>query len=549
MERRKLFLLLNCILAFVLISCIDNSSENSFSENLRSLDKPNVLFIICDDLNDWVLHPPNHPKAKVPNIDRLSRKGVVFANAHTTVPVCGPSRLCLMSGMYPQSIDNYGFNSWEGVSSLQDCVPLPLHFRNNGYNVFGTGKLFHEGAGGDFYTEYGIASDYGPWPWRGKGDPKYTPHPNHYEEWNDYLTYQMHRDLDYAPLSDVPEWKADKEGIMPGAKGWYNTKTAKPFRYIDENDRDKLPDEISTDFAIEILGRKHEKPFFLGVGLIRPHSPLYVPEKYFKMFPLEEITLPPYLKNDRDDCAPMLKDRWEWGFTKYDALIKAGGDEGWKEWVQAYLACMAFVDDQVGKLVESLNNSPYKENTIIVLTSDNGYHIGEKDCIQKWHLWNESTKVPLYVSLLNSKDEHLVCNNPVSLIDLYPTLADICKLPGNNNGNVGDKMLDGKSLLPLLNDPGGVNWENRPILTAIENNKTDEVHFSVIDKQYRYTLCLDGEEELYDHYKDPNEWVNLADKNEYVKVKRELHKEMNYIFEKTEIPKGFSSALDIYDEK
>ena len=549
MKRIFFLLLLVGILAFGLISCLNTTSEKSFSENLESLNKPNVLFIICDDLNDWALHPSNHPEAKVPNIDKLSKNGVVFTNAHATVPICGPSRLCLMSGMYPQSINNYGFNTWKGVPSLQDCVPLPLHFRNNGYNVYGTGKLLHEGEGGDFYSEYGIPPDYGPWPWRGKGNPKYTPHPNHYEEWNDYLTYEMHRDLDYAPLSDVPEWKAHKEENLPGAKGWYNTNTAKPFIYVDEADRDKLPDEISADFAIDVLGIKHEKPFFLGVGFIRPHSPLYVPEKYFKMFPLEEITLPPYLKDDRDDCAPMLRNRWEWGFTKYDALIKAGGEKAWKEWVQAYLACMAFVDDQIGRVVEALNNSPYRDNTIIVLTSDNGYHVGEKDCIQKWHLWNESTKVPLYFSLPNSEDEHLVCNKPVSLIDLYPTLIDICNLPENPNSEIGDKMLDGKSLVPLLNNPGGDNWEKRPILTAVKTNNTDEVHFSVLTGRYRYTLCFDGEEELYDHDKDPNEWVNLSGENEFLELKKNLFKKLKKIFEETEIPEGFSSALEIYEGK
>ena len=324
MFKKTLILLLYGVLSLFFISCSNETNEQTFSENLDRLNRPNVLFIICDDLNDWAMHPLDHPKAKVPNIDKLSNEGVIFTNAHAAVPVCGPSRVCLMSGMYPQSINNYGFNAWGNVPELKDRIPMPLHFRNNGYSVYGTGKLLHEGEGGDFYTEYGIQPDYGPWPWQGKGDPEYTAHTNHYDQWKEYLPiYDMHRDLDYAPLSEVPEWKADKEKNIPGALGWYNTKTAKPFKYVDAENRDKLPDEISADFAIDILNRKHEDPFFLGVGFIRPHSPLYAPEKYFKMFPLEEITLPPYLKGDKDDCAQMLKDRWEWGFIKYDALIKA----------------------------------------------------------------------------------------------------------------------------------------------------------------------------------------------------------------------------------
>jgi len=535
MFKKTLILLLNGVLSLFFITCSNETKEQTFSENLERLNKPNVLFIICDDLNDWAMHPLDHPKAKVPNIDKLSNEGVIFTNAHAAVPVCGPSRVCLMSGMYPQSINNYGFNAWSNVPELKDRIPMPLHFRNNGYSVYGTGKLLHEGEGGDFYTEYGIQPDYGPWPWQGKGDPEYTAHTNHYDQWKEYLPiYDMHRDLDYAPLSEVPEWKADKEKNIPGALGWYNTKTAKPFKYVDAENRDKLPDEISADFAIDILNRKHENPFFLGVGFIRPHSPLYAPEKYFKMFPLEEITLPPYLKGDKDDCAQMLKDRWEWGFIKYDALIKAGGEKAWKEWVQAYLACMAFVDDQIGRVVEALNNSPYKDNTIIVLTGDNGYHIGEKDCIQKWHLWNESTKIPLYVSIPSSKEDKLVCNKPVSLIDLYPTLTDICQLSGNPAGNTTNRTFDGKSLVPLLKSPAGDAWENRPILTAVQNNtsqKISKAHFSVIDEQYRYTLCLDGEEELYDNKKDPNEWINLTKNEDYVEVKKSLNKEMKKLLD------------------
>ena len=513
---------------------LDKSEEQAFSEKLERLNKPNVLFIICDDLNDWVLHPPGHPRSKVPNIDQLRKQGVVFSNAHTPVPVCGPSRLCLMSGLYPQSINNFGFSNWDKVPGLKDRIPIPLQFRNNGYGVYGTGKLLHEGEGGDFYTEYGIQPDYGPWPWKGMGNADWTAHPNHYDQWKEYLPiYDMHRDLDYAPLSDVPQWKADKEKDIPGAKGWFNSNTNKPFKYIDADHRDKLPDEISADFAIDVLNRKHDNPFFLGVGFIRPHTPLYVPEKYFKLFPINEITLPPYLKGDREDCAPALKNRWVWGFEKYQALIKAGGDKAWREWIQAYLASMAFIDDQIGRVVEALNNSPYKDNTIIVLTSDNGYHIGEKDCIQKWHLWNESTKVPLYVSILDSKEDQHICNKPVSLIDLYPTLSDICQLSGNPAGNQGIKGFDGKSLVPLLRSPEGDQWENRPVLTAIQNNKlfekTSEIHYSIIDHNYRYTLCSDGDEELYDHETDPNEWMNLAKKEDYLEVKKNLKQQIKMI--------------------
>jgi arylsulfatase A-like enzyme len=245
-----------------------------------SVARPNVLLIICNDFNDWALHLSAHPQAITPNIDRLLQKSMSFTNAHAVVPVCGASRKCLFSGLYPQTLNDYGFARWNAVPSLRGCAPLPLHFRNNGYDAYGTGKLLHKGAGGDFYTEYGIGPDYGPWPWQGKGSSFNTPHPMQFNTWIEHLPFRMHRDLNYGPLANVPDWKPDPAKQIPGAKGWYTEKD-EPFRYVDEGDRDKMPDEVSADWAVDVLKKKHERPFYLGVGFIRPHTPLYVPKKYF----------------------------------------------------------------------------------------------------------------------------------------------------------------------------------------------------------------------------------------------------------------------------
>jgi len=504
----------------------------------RKRNRPNVLLIICDDLNDWALHPPGHPKAKTPNIDRLRQKSVSFANAHVAVPVCGPSRKCLFSGLYPQTIDDYGFAAWKSVRLLEGCVPLPLHFRNNGYNSYGTGKLLHEGAGGDFYTAYGIGPDYGPWPWMGKGRVSNTPGPAQYEKWKKHLPINMHRDLNYGPLSDVPQWKAGAIEGIPGAKGWYY-EDAKPFRYVDSNNRDRMPDEISADWAVDILSKNHERPFYLGVGFIRPHTPLYVPRKYFDMFPIEDIQLPPYMKGDLDDCASVLRERWQWGYKKYEALIKAGGEKSWKEWVQAYLACTAFVDDQIGKVLDALDKSGYGDNTIVVLTGDNGYHVGEKDCIQKWHLWEESTRVPLLVHVPGAGGNGRSCDHPVSLIDMYPTLVDLCGLSGDPNKGRSNNPLGGYSLRPFLENPERKDWDGPSVaLMAIRDNKASP-HFSVRSRRYRYTLCGNGQEELYDHKKDPHEWANLAGNSGYEKTRMQLRKELMSILSKTTIPENF----------
>ena len=511
---------------------------------------PNVLFIFLDDLNDWALHPAGHPKALVPNIDQLARQSVSFTNAHVAVPVCGPSRKCLFSGLYPQTINDFQFDPWASNPVLENCVPLPRHFRDNGYQVYGAGKLLHEGEGGDFYTEYGYDVDYGPHPWRGVGPAEFSPHPDQYEQWKDLLpVLEMHRDLNYGPLSNVPVVPPDPNGKYPGSEGWHY-KNGDPFRYVNDGDRDPMPDELVTEYALDVLSRSHEEPFFLAVGLVRTHSPLYAPQEYFDRFPLEDITLPPYLKNDLEDCAPALRNRWEWGFVKFDALIGAGGENAWKEWVQAYLACAAFVDDQIGRILEALENSPYMDNTIVVFSSDHGYHIGEKNCIQKWHLWNESTRVPLMIKVPGSKSGGKTVQHPVSLIDIYPTLVDLCALPTEPHVPMGGPTLDGFSMRPFLEDPSQNSWEGPPVcMTGIDDSRLHPSlslkgppestpgtknaalgpHFSVCSERYRYTLCSKGKKGLYDHFEDPNEWTNLAGNPDFRETADQLRVELKKI--------------------
>jgi len=342
----------------------------------------------------------------------------------------------------------------------------------------------------------------------------------------------MHRDLNYGPLSNVPEWKKGAVDEIPGARGWYY-ESGKRFKYVDDDDRDKTPDEISAQWAAEILGKKHDRPFYLGVGFIRPHTPLYAPRKYFDMFPLEEIRLPPYLQDDLGDCASALRERWQWGYKKFEALIKAGGEKAWKEWVQAYLACTAFVDGQIGKALDALDASPYRQNTIVILTGDNGYHVGEKDCIQKWHLWDESTRVPLFIHVPNSQGNGQTCDHPVSLVDVYPTLVDLCGLPKDPNQGRSNLRLEGHSLRPLLEHPKRTEWNGPSVaFMGIRDGKANP-HFSVRSGRYRYTLCGNGEEELYDHEDDPNEWTNLAGDLKHADAKKRMRGELSGILQAT----------------
>ena len=486
--------------------------------------RPNVVFIVCDDLNHYVLHRQDFPQARTPNIDWLAQQGVTFANNHAVTPVCGPSRTCFWTGIYPQWHGNFNVWKWDSVPMLKNSVPMPQHFLNNGYAVYGTGKLFHEGAGGPFYTQYGIPPNYGPWPWRGKGREEDTAHPAQVAMFTPALPLNIQRDLNFGPLSNIPDWKPDLAGKFPGYTGWRSF--GKPFRYVSDDDRDQMPDEISAQFAVDVLKQKHDRPFFLGVGFIRPHSPLYAPKKYFDMFPLESVRLPPHLTNDLDDCAVIMRQHWLLGFQKYHALLAAGGVPMWRQWVRAYLACMAFADEQVGKVLKALDESPYHDNTIVVLIADNGYHIGEKDAVQKWYLWEESTQVPLFIRAPGAAPGR-TCTRPTSLIDLYPTLIDLCGLSKSPNAGKSEAPLGGHSLRPLLLNPVHGTWDGPPAALSVvswqPNGPRDTgPHYSIRTENWRYTLCSDEEEELYDHAADPNEWTNLTNKAEYRAEKREL---------------------------
>lgn len=489
---------------------------------------PNILLIHVDDLNDWVLRPEGHPQPIMPNLDRLMSRGVSFGNCHAAVPVCGPSRKCFYSGWYPQTMNDWQFGDWDKMPALKKAVPMPLHFRNHGYFVYGSGKLIHEGRAGDFWSDYGIGPDYGPWPWKGTGSSEWTAHPDQVAAWAPYLMEGIHRDLNYGPMSQIPVWPADPDGKWPGATGWYYA-DGTPLRYESETDRDPLPDEIVTNSIVEILRKKHDRPFFAGAGMIRPHSPLYAPKECFDRFPIERITLPPYLENDLDDCVPVLCKRWPLGLMKFKCLVQAGGVQAWKEWVQAYLACIAFLDDQVGRMLDALESGPNRNNTIIVFTSDNGYHVGEKDCIQKWHLWEESTRVPLIIyapGLTNGG----TCDQPVSHVDVYATLVDLCGLPKDPHGPLGGAPLDGHSLRPLLSNPEHGEWDGPPVaITSIDDRNVPNglgPHYSVRSKRYRYTLCSDGGEEFYDHENDLHEWHNRADDAAMAAAKQEMRREM-----------------------
>jgi arylsulfatase A-like enzyme len=300
-----------------------------------------------------------------------------------------------------------------------------------------------------------------------------------------------------------------------------------------------MTDERSAKWACEQLAAKHNKPFFITVGFMRPHCPWVVPQRYFDMFPLDEIEFPPYLADDLEDCGQFIrqmKGKSSW-YTRLERLREAYPDqEGWKRWIRGYLASVAFVDDQLGTVLDALTSSGHAGNTIVIFTSDHGFHMGEKDLLIKKTVWEESTRVPLMIRAPAVAKPGQQCDQPVSLVDLYPTLIDLCDLPDEPNRNGNGRALDGHSLRPLLADPVGGTWCGPSVaLSVIEGGEPVEIgeiapvnrqHFTVRSRHWRYCLWANGEEELYDHRTDPHEWHNVAANREHAKMKVELREKL-----------------------
>ena len=337
-----------------------------------------------------------HPDAITPNIDNLSSRGVRFTNAHCNAPICGPSRASLWSGLLPSTSGYYGYdqqsNKWRQFPKLSDAITLMEHFKANGYNVYGSGKIFHNGHADN--TVFTINPDndpdgpgdydFGPFPWDGVtfkyGNRKGSQHPSMPSGINGYYA-------SLARLSDIP--------TVGSHTGWSLKKT--DFNYVSNSDRDLMPDEVTAQWVGTKLTQTHNQPFLIIAGMSRPHAPFYAPDEYFELFEDANgnptVSLPPYLENDLDDVPEIMK---PYSDTIQDFRTAGNGnDEWWKKLVQAYLACVAFADAQVGEILTHLDNSDYANTTIVIFTSDHGYHIGEKDHKNKTTAWEETTRVPL----------------------------------------------------------------------------------------------------------------------------------------------------------
>ncbi|MDF1657949.1 MAG: sulfatase-like hydrolase/transferase [Verrucomicrobiales bacterium] len=433
----------------------------SQAQSEENAQPPNILFISLDDLNDWIGCLGGHPQTLTPNLDRLAKSGVLFTNAHCPGAACNPSRTAIMTGLSPHVSGLYE-NRQNMREILPDAELIPKHFRNHGYRAIGSGKILH------YFIDARSWDDYFP------DAEKENPFPR--------TLYP-----DERPVS------------LPRGGPWQYVET--DWAALDATDEEFGGDWLVSEWVGDQLSQIHDQPFFLACGIYRPHEPWFVPAKYFEPFPLEDIQLPPgYLEDDLEDLPAAGKKR---GPNRYFAHILGHGQ--WKQGIQGYLASIHFADAMLGRVLDALENGPNKDNTIVVLWSDHGWHLGEKQHWQKFTAWRAVTRVPLMVripegaapGLPDGTTDGTICDAPVNLLSLFPTLTELSGIPSKADN-------DGPSLVPLLRDPES-EWDHVSLTHLGEPGS-----YGLSAKDWRYIHYKGGDEELYHITKDPYEWTNLA---------------------------------------
>ena len=427
-----------------------------------AVQKPNVLFIAIDDLNDWVGCLGGHPQAQTPNMDRLAARGTLFSNAHCQSPLCNPSRSSLLTGLRPSTTGIYGLvPGIRDVARTRDCVTLPQYFARHGYFTATFGKVFHDGS---------------------------IPARLHTNEFNVW-----------GPAPGMP---------LPPVK-FVNTPST--MRLVDwgvypKDDHDQADWKIAEAAIARMKSLPANRPFFLAVGFRLPHVPCFASQKWFDLLPPEDqIILPPVKVHVRDDVPEFAWYlHWKVPEPRLSWLKQA---RQWRSLVRAYLASTTFMDSQIGRVLDALDLIGRRDNTLIVLWSDNAWHLGEKDITGKNSLWERSTRVPLIFAGPGA-GRGARCSQPAELLDIYPTLVELCGLPAR-------KGLEGHSLAPQLKDP----QTPRPWPAITSHNQGND---TVRTEHWRYIRYADGSEELYDHRTDPNEWTNLVANVKFSATKKDL---------------------------
>lgn len=417
-------------------------------------DRPNVLMIAADDLNDWIGCLGGHSQALTPHLDRLARRGVLFTNAHCQAPLCNPSRASLLTGLRPSSSGIYALSPGiRAVTNLKDHCTLPQTFTSRGYHTYTCGKIYHDGSippaqkGREFLT-------WGPAPGMPRPPQKFVETP------------------DKHPLVD---W-----GVFP------------------DDDSLQADSKIAAAAVQELQRLPGDRPFFLAVGFRLPHVPCYASQKWFDLYPADSLQLPPVKLDDRDDLPPFASYlHWKLPEPRLKFLRE---QNQWKSLVRAYLASISLMDQQVGRVLDALQATGRQEQTIVVFWSDHGWHLGEKGITGKNSLWERSTRVPLIFAGPGIVADGR-CRRPVELLDIFPTLLELTQMPKRPD-------LEGHSLVPLLIDPQADR--NFPAITTHNRH-----NHSVRTETERYIQYADGSEEYYELQTDPHEWTNLAGQTQH----------------------------------
>jgi arylsulfatase A-like enzyme len=425
------------LLRHALLSLLLIVAGASVAASAQAARPPNVLFIVVDDLSHWVGYLGRNRQTLTPNLDRLANRGVSFTHAYAPGTECNPSRTALLSGLRPATSGVYG-NRNDKAGRVPPALTLTSVLQSVGYTTLGAGKIDDQGTG-------------------------------HAAAWDDHLSH------------------TGQDPVPPVYQGIDFVR----FAPLDCKDED-LRDGKIVEYGVRQLEARHDRPFFLGIGLHKPHSPWCVPRRYFEQHPLESIELPPHLEGDLDDVPPTgvrlaLK-------NADHARMLASGQ--WKPAVQAYLAAISYADAMIGRLIDALDRSEYRDNTVICLLGDHGYHLGEKQHWRKSTLWEEASCAPLIWVAPGVTPAGRPCDRVVDFMSIYPTLMELCGVPIPAH-------VQGVSIRPLLADPTAP-WALPALTTCGFRNH------AVRTEEWRYIRYANGDEELYDERADPYEWHNLA---------------------------------------